>query len=103
MVNRSATTPTICLNPHHDHIGFYMPAAQRSAWDLVLDTANKGPDSPKENKAGESYDMWEHSAVIFCEAVRRDQPPPIPEPEKVAKLPPAPRKARKKAHKHECQ
>ena len=92
-------TYLICLNPHHERIKFFMPACTTGcAWEMLLDTANKGQDEVKVTKTGEDYDIWEHSAVVFREAIHKEAPQPVPEPVKAAV---APRKPRKKLQREE--
>ena len=87
-------TYLICLNPHHEHIKFFMPACTTGcAWEMLLDTANKGEEEIKVTKTGEDYDIWQHSAVVFREATHKEEPLPVPEAVKAAV---APRKPRKK-------
>jgi glycogen operon protein len=63
-------TYLICLNPHHDHIQFYLPACTKScSWEVVADTNESSLKAAAHLKAGEFYDMVEHSAVVFREAV----------------------------------
>jgi len=59
----------LCLNPHHEHIKFYLPPCATSCkWQLTLDTRNPAITEPVLIKPDEPYDMLEHSAVLFCEA-----------------------------------
>ncbi|HTU45467.1 MAG TPA: glycogen debranching protein GlgX [Bryobacteraceae bacterium] len=61
-----------CLNPHHEHIQFYIPACTSGcSWELLLDTRDPGSTEPQSIKPGDAYDMLEHSAVLFREAVRK--------------------------------
>jgi isoamylase len=65
-----------CLNPHHDHIEFYTPkCSPNSAWELLLDTRYPVQPEPIQLESGESYDLMEHSAVLFREVVRKVTPP----------------------------
>ena len=60
-----------CLNPHHEHIAFYMPAcAKGSDWEVVLDTRDSSPVQPRSIKSNEPYEIIEHSAVLFREVQR---------------------------------
>ncbi|HEX7362960.1 MAG TPA: glycogen debranching protein GlgX [Bryobacteraceae bacterium] len=57
-----------CVNPHHEHIQFYLPPCTSGcAWDAMLDTREAERIEGRPVKTGESYDMAEHSAVLFCE------------------------------------
>ncbi|MGH9353994.1 MAG: hypothetical protein ACRD2G_17840, partial [Terriglobia bacterium] len=64
-----------CLNPHHEHIEFYLPrCATDCAWETVFDTRGSGETERRPVKPGETYDMLEHSAVLFCEvAVKTEE------------------------------
>jgi glycogen operon protein len=65
----SDDTFLLCLNPHHEHILFYLPKCSASCnWQVVFDTRNSTIDEPVQIKPDEPYDMVEHSAVLFCEA-----------------------------------
>lgn len=62
-----------CLNPHHEHIQFYLPPCSTSCtWEVLFDsrdgTRSEGKTELPGLKAGEPYDMLEHSAVLFREA-----------------------------------
>jgi isoamylase len=58
----------LCLNPHHEHIEFYIPSCSAScAWQLILDTRDPVHTENRMMKPGEAYDMIEHSAVLFRE------------------------------------
>jgi isoamylase len=58
-----------CLNPHHEHIEFFIPACTAGCrWELVLDTRYPTFVEPVQVKPKEPYDMMEHSAVLFREA-----------------------------------
>jgi isoamylase len=62
----------LCLNPHHEHIQFYLPPCIVSCnWQVILDTRDGTRDladtEQRHLKSGEPYDMLEHSAVLFCE------------------------------------
>jgi isoamylase len=58
----------LCLNPHHEHIQFYLPASTTgSDWELILDTRDSVQTEGRQLRNGEPYDMIEHSAVLFCE------------------------------------
>ncbi|HEY1216605.1 MAG TPA: hypothetical protein VGE93_23515, partial [Bryobacteraceae bacterium] len=64
-----------CLNPHHDHIEFYMPkCSPNSEWELVFDT--RYPLQPEQIhlESGKCYDLMEHSAALFREVVRKITP-----------------------------
>jgi glycogen operon protein len=66
----------LCLNPHHEHILFYLPpCAATCNWQLVFDTRNPSITEPACIKPDAPYDMVEHSAVLFCESepVRRSE------------------------------
>ena len=57
-----------CLNPHHEHIQFYIPACTAGCkWEVVLDTRYPSFVDPAQVASKESYDMLEHSAVLFRE------------------------------------
>ncbi len=57
-----------CLNPHHEHIQFFLPpCSTTSSWELLFDSRDATGTEPRAVKAGESYDMLEHSAVLFRE------------------------------------
>jgi isoamylase len=56
-----------CLNPHHEHIQFYLPPCISCKWEVILDTRNPEHTERREIQSGEPYDMMEHSAVLFCE------------------------------------
>ncbi len=59
----------LCLNPHHDHIQFYLPQCVTGGnWDLILDTRDAAHTEARQMKSGEAYDMIEHSAALFREA-----------------------------------
>ena len=61
-----------CLNPHHEHIQFYMPACSGNcSWELLSDTRDATCTTPAMVKRGEAYDMAEHSAVLFRETSER--------------------------------
>jgi glycogen operon protein len=66
-----------CLNPHHEHIQFYLPKCAASCkWQVVLDTRKPTISEPAFISPQEPYDMLEHSAVLFCESeesVRREE------------------------------
>jgi len=58
----------LCLNPHHEHIQFYLPPCIVSCnWEVILDTRDAADTERRRIKSGEPYDMLEHSAVLFCE------------------------------------
>jgi len=57
-----------CLNPHHEHIQFYLPQCSTAChWEVVFDTREATIGDPK-GFTGPAYDMLEHSAVLFREA-----------------------------------
>ncbi len=59
-----------CLNPHHEGIEFYLPACTAGyGWEVILDTRYPLFVEPAQVKSKEPYDMMEHSAVLFREAV----------------------------------
>ncbi len=59
----------LCLNPHHEHIQFYLPPCTATCnWEVILDTRDAVHTERRPLKNGEPYDMLEHSAVLFCEA-----------------------------------
>ncbi len=58
----------ICLNPHRDHIQFYLPpCSPHCSWDLLLDTRNADFSPSTLIPPGKPYDMLDHSAVVFVE------------------------------------
>ncbi len=58
----------LCLNPHHEHIQFYIPPCSASCeWEVMLDTRDASHTDSRPIKPGEPYDMLEHSAVLFRE------------------------------------
>ncbi|MBV9303570.1 MAG: glycogen debranching protein GlgX [Acidobacteriaceae bacterium] len=58
----------LCLNPHHEHIRFYLPACTGACnWEVLIDTRDPARTERRSIKQGEPYDMIEHSAVLFCE------------------------------------
>jgi glycogen operon protein len=66
-------TYLICLNPHHEHIQFYMPpCADGCAWELLFDTrASSGVTEPVALETREPYDLIEYSTAVFRQAQRR--------------------------------
>lgn len=60
-----------CLNPHHEHIQFYLPLCISCKWELILDTRNLEHTERREIESGEPYDIMEHSAVLFCEVEQK--------------------------------
>ena len=61
-----------CLNPHHEHIQFYIPACTAgSSWEILLDTRDAACTEKRSIKPGEAYDMLEHSAVLFREVLEK--------------------------------
>lgn len=64
----------LCLNPHHEHIQFYLPPCSVACqWHLVFDTRNTSWSELRRINAGEPYDMVEHSCVLFCEIEQKDR------------------------------
>ncbi|MBV9156738.1 MAG: glycogen debranching protein GlgX [Acidobacteriaceae bacterium] len=62
----------LCLNPHQEHIQFFIPPCSVSCdWELILDTRDSSFTEARPIKPGEAYDMCEHSAVLFCETDRK--------------------------------
>ena len=62
----------LCLNPHHQHIQFYLPPCTASCnWEVLIDTRDPVSTERRAVKPGEPYDMIEHSTVLFCEAERK--------------------------------
>jgi glycogen operon protein len=58
----------LCINPHHEHIQFYLPPCVSGyAWEALLDTREAERIAGQPVKNGDPYDMAEHSAVLFCE------------------------------------
>jgi isoamylase len=38
-------TYLICLNPHHEHIEFYLPACTKACgWEVLVDTRDAAPE-----------------------------------------------------------
>jgi glycogen operon protein len=60
-------TYLICLNPHHEHIAFYMPpSGEGCSWELLFDTRDSsGAAEPTTLKSCEPYDLVEHSTAVF--------------------------------------
>jgi len=60
-------TYLICLNPHHEHIQFYMPpCAEGWAWELLFDTRSETTGTESEPlKSSEPYDLVENSTAVF--------------------------------------
>jgi isoamylase len=57
-----------CLNPHHEQIQFYMPASATGfSWEVIMDTSDPSLSDSRTLKTGESYEMLQHSAVLFRE------------------------------------
>ena len=64
----------LCLNPHHERIGFFIPqSGPRCSWELLLDTRYPTQTERQPIKSGERYEMIEHSAVLFRQ-VQREAP-----------------------------
>ena len=64
----------LCVNPHHEHIQFYIPPCSTACnWEVLLDTRRQTQAEPGTIKSGEPYDMLEHSAVLFREAEQKEQ------------------------------
>jgi len=62
----------LCLNPHHDHIQFYLPPCTTACdWEVILDTRDPARTERRTIKSKEPYDMMEHSAVLFREVEQR--------------------------------
>ncbi len=58
----------LCLNPHHEHIQFYIPPCSSTCnWELLFDTRDASHTEPRSIKPHEAYDMLEHSAALFRE------------------------------------
>jgi len=63
-----------CLNPHHDHIEFYLPLCTGGCdWEVILDTRDSSFPEPRAIKPGDKYDMLRHSAVLFRETQKRGE------------------------------
>lgn len=65
-----------CLNPHHEHIQFYMPVCAKGChWEVLIDTRESPSAEPRSMNSKEPYDISEHSAVLFREIpeVRREE------------------------------
>jgi isoamylase len=59
----------LCLNPHHERIRFFLPVdVTTCSWELLIDTRDATATKPRILECGDSYDMIEHSAVLFREA-----------------------------------
>jgi glycogen operon protein len=59
----------LCLNPHHEHIRFFLPVdVTTCSWELLVDTRDATTTKSRIFQCGEFYDMLEHSAVLFREA-----------------------------------
>jgi isoamylase len=57
-----------CLNPHHEHIEFFLPPCTASCkWEVILDSRDASCCEPRSCQGKPSYDMLDHSAVLFCE------------------------------------
>ncbi len=70
----------LCLNPHHEHIQFYIPPCTLSCeWEVILDTRDPSSTEPRSIKPGQAFDMCEHSAVLFCEVARKKVPEKLSE------------------------
>ncbi|MBV9404685.1 MAG: glycogen debranching protein GlgX [Acidobacteriaceae bacterium] len=62
----------LCLNPHHEHIQFFLPPCTSSCnWEVLVDTRDSRPTEARAIRASEPYDMIEHSAVLFREAEQK--------------------------------
>jgi isoamylase len=58
-----------CLNPHYEHIQFYMPPCSTGCvWELLIDTRYAASTEQRFLKAGEFYDMTDHTAIPLREA-----------------------------------
>ncbi len=58
-----------CMNPHHGPIRFYIPPCTATCiWEMIVDTRHGSHTELQRIKPGESYEMLEHSAVLFREA-----------------------------------
>jgi glycogen operon protein len=69
-------TYLICLNPHHEHIQFYMPPCSEGwTWDLLFDTRDAtGAVESEALKSHEPYDLIEHSTAVFRQVQQRETP-----------------------------
>jgi isoamylase len=69
-------TYLICLNPHHEHIQFYMPpAGEGCAWELLFDTRGAASAAePAPIKPRVPYDLIEHSTAVFRQVQQRETP-----------------------------
>ena len=69
-------TYLICLNPHHEHIQFYMPpCGEGCTWELLFDTRDSsGAAEPAALKSHEPYDLIEHSTAVFRQVQQRATP-----------------------------
>ena len=57
-----------CLNPHHEHIEFYLPTGTAGcSWKLILDTCHPTLGDWQRVAKGEFHDMQAHSAALFVE------------------------------------
>ena len=69
-------TYLICLNPHHEHIQFYMPPCVEGwAWELLFDTRTESTEMESEPlKNRQPYDLVEHSTAVFRQIQPRETP-----------------------------
>ena len=64
-----------CLNPHHEHIDFYMPPCSTGChWEVVIDTRDPACTDRKAIAPGKAYDLVKHSAVLFQEIEAKSTP-----------------------------
>jgi isoamylase len=63
-----------CLNPHHERIQFFIPPCTVACnWEVIMDTRDAACTEVRPIKSGEAYEMLEHSAVLFREAVTKPE------------------------------
>ncbi len=64
-----------CVNPHHEHIQFYIPACTKGcSWEVIIDTRDPACTQKQAVKPGQAYEMLEHSAVLFRESENKIGP-----------------------------
>ncbi len=62
----------LCLNPHQEHIQFYIPPCSASCnWELIVDTRDAAHTERRPINPGQPYDMVEHSAALFREVEQK--------------------------------
>jgi glycogen operon protein len=59
----------LCLNPHHEHIQFFLPPCSCGCnWEVILDTKNLTFNDPVAIDSKQPFDIVKHSCVLFREA-----------------------------------